>query len=1039
MQRNSKTSIGNGLYIVLPNNDVIMEALLEKQKKAIVELNKFIATKVNTSVPKVYHKNKIKELEKWMNDFTERNTRLAQFEDDDQPYFVENTYAKALQKCSEHMQMLQRMVNQNDESDEEQDLGGPSDPNRNLSEEIQSKITVLTLYKKELLDVCAIVKNMDANASIGEAKAQLEMVRIVFNECRAALIELRPIVKNIDDQINFKTLQQKYMRICGKLNDLMVKPEKERCEVELPKIKLPEFGGKQEEWQPFIELFKKIVHNKNSISDSVKMQYLKSCLKDEAAKVVNHVAPSGENYQACFELLHKRYENKRQILGHLLDSILNLPKQKNENADQLKTLHDTTMECMMAIQNLDIDVSNWDPLLNHILLHKLSSETIKDYECQLADVREPQTLQTFMKFIDSRQMALKSAENKAGAKEIASASAKSNSNSHEKKSKSESKYEVKCLYCEQGHFTSQCPIFLKLNTQERSDWVKKTGLCFNCLYKHKLADCKSRNTCNKCGKKHHTLLHFESNKKPIQSAKNTACAMAQVEEHSNESNNEKLMQEESNLHVAANGPVLLATALVRVENKYGEKILLRALLDQGSQSNFVTENAIQTLGIEKYKSVVRIFGMGGLPSTAKNKANIIIYPKDTDENSFSATAIVVSKITNFQRSEFSDFNQYKHLDNLVLADPVKGCGQKIDLLLGAEEYGNFLKPGLIMGTPNEPFAQNTIFGWIISGKTNSKDNTIHVTTLTSTEEIDEKLSKFFNTEETNDDVQLNDEEQFCENHFEQTHTRNDEGRYVVKMAYKNNETPKLGNSRRIAIAQLQQLEKKFERQPGLKQEYQKFIDEYIKLGHMELATDRPNLVYYLPHHAIFKDSTTTKLRVVFNASQKSDNGRSLNDCLAMGKIEQNDIVCILIQWRQFQFAFSADIEKMYRQIYISEDQHDLQRIVWRNAPNDEILEFKLKTITYGTASAPFLAIRTLQQLAIDVKNEFPIASKLLSKSFYMDDVNGGANNERKVIETYSELSNAMKQAGFNLRKWCSNSKKLLATIPIEQQEQIKKK
>lgn len=107
------------------------------------------------------------------------------------------------------------------------------------------------------------------------------------------------------------------------------------------------------------------------------MQYLKTSLKNEAAKLVMYIAPSGENYRTCFELLHKRYENKRQILGNLLDQILNLPKQKNENANQLKLMHDTTIECVMAIKNLKINVTNWDPLLNHILLHKLSSDTIR--------------------------------------------------------------------------------------------------------------------------------------------------------------------------------------------------------------------------------------------------------------------------------------------------------------------------------------------------------------------------------------------------------------------------------------------------------------------------------------------------------------------------------------------------------------------------------------------------------------------------------------------------------------------------------------
>ncbi|GBL73893.1 hypothetical protein AVEN_230838-1 [Araneus ventricosus] len=97
------------------------------------------------------------------------------------------------------------------------------------------------------------------------------------------------------------------------------------------------------------------------------------------------------------------------------------------------------------------------------------------------------------------------------------------------------------------------------------------------------------------------------------------------------------------------------------------------------------------------------------------------------------------------------------------------------------------------------------------------------------------------------------------------------------------------------------------------------MQEYEALGHMELVTDNnePSTSYYLPHHGVFKpDKTSTKLRVVFNASALSSNGLSLNDIQMNGGLTQEDIFSIMLRFRKHKFVFSADIRKMYRMILV---------------------------------------------------------------------------------------------------------------------------
>lgn len=257
---------------------------------------------------------------------------------------------------------------------------------------------------------------MDNDASIGYAHARLEILKISWNDLRATLYEVRGAGIEVEGIIDYAKLQIKFASALGKLNDITHQQKnKQSTNIKLPEIKLPQFDGSPTAWKTYIELFNKIVQHNASLSKAIKMQYLKTSLTGDAAKLVGHLPPNAENYDPCYELLFKRYNNKREILGQLLDSILKLPKHQNENSKELKLLHDTTFECVMAIRNIGIETKNWDPLLNHIFIHKLtiSSDTIKTYECQLANIREPQSLKEFLEFIENRFMAISSAENKS--------------------------------------------------------------------------------------------------------------------------------------------------------------------------------------------------------------------------------------------------------------------------------------------------------------------------------------------------------------------------------------------------------------------------------------------------------------------------------------------------------------------------------------------------------------------------------------------------------------------------------------------------
>jgi hypothetical protein len=135
-----------------------------------------------------------------------------------------------------------------------------------------------------------------------------------------------------------------------------------------------------------------------------------------------------------------------------------------------------------------------------------------------------------------------------------------------------------------------------------------------------------------------------------------------------------------------------------------------------------------------------------------------------------------------------------------------------------------------------------------------------------------------------------------------------------------------------------------------------------------------------------------------------------------GPTIQDSLFSILTRFRTHRYALTADIEKMYRQIWTDKSQRDLQRIFWRESRNHPLQIYRLKTVTYGTACAPYLDTRILKQLAIDKQKMYATASHIATRDFYMDDLETGANTIEEAKQLQSEIDKLMKSRGFHLRK-----------------------
>ena len=267
--------------------------------------------------------------------------------------------------------------------------------------------------------------------------------------------------------------------------------------------------------------------------------------------------------------------------------------------------------------------------------------------------------------------------------------------------------------------------------------------------------------------------------------------------------------------------------------------------------------------------------------------------------------------------------------------------------------------------------------------------------------------------------------------------RDASGRFVVRLPFTSNPDGALGMSYQVAESSLNAVERRMVQDEKFKTLYQEFLTEYEELGHMQEVSDlSEEKLNFLPHHGVLRpDSSSTKLRVVFDASAATSTGVSLNDLMPPGPTIQPTLFHILLDFRFHKVGLSGDIPKMYRQIDVHEDDRRHQCILWRRPGCDKTIKFKLVTVTYGTTSAPFLAVRCVTELAQN-EADLKLAATALLNATYVDNTLSGASSSEEAIQLYHELKQLLAKGGMDMKKWCSNSPAVLEAIPAEHHETL---
>ncbi|KAJ8971038.1 hypothetical protein NQ317_008710 [Molorchus minor] len=434
-----------------------------------------------------------------------------------------------------------------------------------------------------------------------------------------------------------------------------------------------------------------------------------------AALVIKSLEISSANYEVAWNALLERYDNNKLLIHNHIKSLFNGEIILKESSSGIRKLIDDFSKNLRALEQLQQPVKEWDALLVYIISTKLDNTTLREWENSKSELEQPK-FQDIKSFLNARADMLEMvAQNSVDKRKNYSYNTRSFL-------ATENPDIRQCVICRDTHYVQNCKNFLKLPPAERDKKARSLHLCINCLKRGHHSKVCRRGTCNKCSKKHHTLLHQEPCAQPTLSNSNQN---ANVENTSDVADTSV----ETSVTLSACGSVdhvFLSTAYVQVIAQDGSTHTIRALLDCGAQSSFITKRVSERLKLNTLSANVSVRSVNNISSNVRSKCKLTI---QSLYNNYSS-------------------NQWFFVIDTIAEDVP--APSKIDMLIGSDLFWDLLCVGQISLGLNNPVLQKTKFGWIISGPINLKTDVVICNLLQYLDEepdVQKCLTKFWELEQ----------------------------------------------------------------------------------------------------------------------------------------------------------------------------------------------------------------------------------------------------------------------------------------------------
>ena len=782
--------------------------------------------------------------------------------------------------------------------------------------------------------------------------------------------------------------------------------------LKLQPMPLPKFDRNIREYSRFRKDFNSQVVP--SVSESQQPYVLKSCLSGVPLDIVKNV---DDRIEEMWSRLDDKYGEPTRVIDAIMKDIKKLKPGKDGEISKFMTFVDIVERAFCDLENLGLEreVSNASTV--SMIEDKLSPEMIVEWSKYMKRSKNQQ-LNKFPLLLEFL-LEMKSVYDYAKADIRSSSNARSGSVAHVKVNNPDRKTKTNCWLCKDAsHTIDKCEDFLNKEIIERCQLVKDNNACWSCLkVGHKSIFCYNRRKCTEvgCEMSHHILLH-ES-------------------------------EEDGQAHHAKNESGGCLLQLMNVEVNGGTKATV--LWDGGATISLFTFQKASQIGLKGEEVNLSVTKIGGTKQLLKSyKYEVGIKTKDGKFVDFILYGI--DKISTPLRNVNLDHvvNLFPNAKNNEFQRPVG----EIDILIGFE-YAGFHPTrkesnGHLLLLENK--FGNCLGGShpLLSEKTMKVIQHAIVNHVKMTE-----IEEFFDIERLGvectpkcgscrcGECPIGGKEYTIKEERElkliEEGLQRMENYWVATYPWIRD--PKLiQNNYNVALAMLKSTEKRLLRDETHAKRYSDQVQDMLDRKVAMKLTDEVMKAYlgpvhYISHHEVIKDdSSSTPCRIVFNSSAKF-NGMCLNDFWAKGPDVMNNMLGVLLRFRERSVALVGDIKKMYHSVHLSIlDQHT-HRFLWRGLNDQREPEtYCMTRVCFGDKPAGAIATMALRHTALEHKEKSPRAVDMIVHNTYVDDMLDSFDETSCAIETAISTEEILKTGGFEVKQWKSNMT-LSEKLPVSSQ------
>ena len=940
-------------------------------------------------------------------------------------------------------------------------------------EERQSKLLSLPNEQNTQQDILAWVRNTQTQGPIRNQVQNLNQPKVTLNPHAS---EWRPREGRDEYCSNEKDYRNQGVKVEDQPRDTLLylmnenqnKQQQLIDSIQLPKTELMTFDGDPLKYWMFMRAFQNSVERETIDSNAKLMRLLQYCT-GKALKVIQSCAVMEPDvgFAKAKELLRERFGNDYTILETWIQRMSEYQNIKpsdreglQEYSDDLKGCKDT-LQAMGKLQEINNQHTlvrfieklpkylqiKWRGKAREIRTFCRRSPDISDVVVFVEAAAEEANDPVFGRITECRLLKERVFDDKRNFTRKKNFSNFNLQANHEMKQSNFIKNEDRsldrrCVYCNNNHTLFGCEGFKRLKPEERLKFTHEKRLCDNCLIPgHIAVSCRRNTTCSVpgCGKKHTKFLHVPFKATSDNTEKQAVAMKADTAKTASNGFAEMIGSFSCNKNDTRGSRVALPIVAVRVRSKENKMVETYALLDSGSTNTFCSDYLIQQLGIHGKKSNLLLTT---LESENKDTDTMLVSLEvtDMDDRNMIELPCVYTRpvlpinVENIPVQE--DVDRWEHLKGIKLPSLEH---KKVELLIGQDVPAVMAPIHMKKGRDGrEPYAVKTILGWALNGPlevTNRRKvsvNFIHGNSL-----LENQVERFWRMDVCESNVgslSVNDKKVMT---FWKDTVVKKNGHYEMAIPFRH-QPPSFPNNKALALHRLRLLSKRFHKDEALFKKYSSGINDLLVKGYaMKVPTKKldkdDGSVWYIPHHPVFQEKKN-KIRIVFDCAAKYKD-TSINQQVLQGPDLTNKLVGVLLRFREEPVALMSDIEMMFYQVNVREQDRDVLRFLWwpDNNLEREPEEFQMTVHLFGGVWSPSCASLCLRKTADDNKDNYDTdVINTVYQNFYVDDCLRSVSTPEQGIHLFHSLSDLLQQGGFHLTKWTSNNRQVLMSIPEEE-------